>query len=79
MSELKFLHITNKGMAFDPQTGDSFQLTETGKMILEQMQDQASQDEIIKKIIETYSIPFEEALTDYLEFNLQLKVLGIIP
>ena len=79
MSELKFLHITNKGMAFDPQTGDSFQLTETGKLILELLQDQTSQDDILKKITETYSITFEEALTDYLEFNLQLKVLGLIP
>jgi hypothetical protein len=79
MPELKFIHITTKGMVFDPQTGDSFQINETAKIILELMQDGNSQDEVIKKITKIYAISFEEALTDFLEFKLQLRVLGMLP
>ena len=78
MKEMKFLHVTTKGMAFDPQTGDSFQLNETGKFILDFMQDKIEQEEILQKIVEHFEISYEQALTDVLEFNIQLKILGVI-
>ena len=78
MNEIRILHVTNKGMAFDPQTGDSFQLNEPGRIILELMQDKIEQEEIIQKIVEHFEIPYEQALTDVLEFNIQLKILGLI-
>lgn len=79
MTDIKFLHITNKGMAFDPQTGDSFQLNDPAKMILEMMQDGVDQEEIIQKVSQSYGLPYEQILTDVLEFGIQLKILGLIP
>jgi hypothetical protein len=78
MNEMKFLHVTNKGMAFDPQSGDSYQLNEAAVMILELLQDKIEQDEIVSKISTYFMISPEEALTDVLEFKIQLKVLGLI-
>ena len=78
MSDIKFLHITNKGMAFDPQTGDSFQLNEPAKMILELLQDKIEEEEILKKITNEFQISHERAFSDLLEFKIQLKILGIV-
>ena len=77
MSGIKFLHITNKGMAFDPQTGDSFQLNPPARMILELLQDNIEENEIISKLCTEYEITKEQSLTDVLEFKIQLKILGI--
>jgi PqqD family protein of HPr-rel-A system len=75
---MKFLHITNKGMAFDPQSGDSYQLNAPAVIILELLQDKIDQDEIVRKISEQFNISPENALTDVLEFIIQLRVLGLI-
>ncbi len=78
MNKIKFLHITNKGMAFDPQTGESFQLNESARLIMELMQDQSELKNIITKMTEKYSISEEQALTDFLEFEIQMKILGLV-
>ncbi len=78
MEQLKFLHITNKGMVFDPQNGESYQLNESGKMILEGLQDQSKDEEIIKKITIQFGISKEQSLTDVLEFKTQLRILGLL-
>jgi len=78
MEVLKFLHITNKGMVFDPQNGESYQLNESGKIILEGLQDQLKDDEIIQKISQIFRISSEQSLTDVLEFKTQLRILGLL-
>jgi hypothetical protein len=78
MNKIKFVHITNKGMAFDPQTGESYQLNESARIIMELMQDQKDQNTIIAKMVEHFSISQAQALTDYLEFEIQMKILGLM-
>lgn len=78
MSTLKQLNISQTGIAFDPQTGDSFQLNETAKTILELQQQNLSVEEIAQNISGRYQIPFEQALTDTLEFEVYLKILGLV-
>ena len=78
MNECRFLHLTNKGITFDPQTGDSFQINHTAEKILKLIQEKHNQDEIVDIMVKDYLIPHEKALTDYLEFTIQLKILGIL-
>jgi len=65
-------------MVFDPQTGESYQLNEAAKVIMELMQDQKDQNTIIAKMVEEFSITEAQALTDFLEFEIQIKILGLM-
>ncbi len=77
MTHLKQLHLSATGMAFDPQTGDSFQLNTSAKFILSFLQQGLEAEEISKRMSTTYSIPYPQALSDVLEFQVQLQILGL--
>jgi hypothetical protein len=65
-------------MAFDPQTGDSFQLNHVAKAILILQQQGLSTEEIVQRLLAQFETTYEQTLTDVLEFQVQLKILGII-
>src|SRR4051812_14641724 len=74
---VKMLNISHTGMAFDPESGDSFQLNESAKLILALQQQGLALEEITNRVAAEFNISHEQALTDVLEFQVQLKILGI--
>lgn len=77
MSRVRSLSISSNGMAFDPQTGDSFQLNESAKLIIHHLQKGLSSEEVAKKLAFTFNTTYEKALTDVLEFQVQIEALGL--
>ena len=76
MPTLKPLHVSS-GMAFDPQTGESFQLNASAKFIITLHQQELSVEVIAQRLSTEFNIPFEQAITDVLEFQVQLNVIGL--
>ncbi len=69
--------VSDTGFLFDPTTGDSYNLNQTGVEIIQMIKDGKSEKEIIKAFTEKYDvdeITFEQNLYDFLRmlshFNL---------
>ncbi len=61
--------VSDSGFLFDPTTGDSYTLNETGKVILEMLKEGKSEKEIISEFTEKYDVDegtFEQNLYDFL-------------
>jgi len=78
MSFLKYLNLSDNGMAFDPRTGESYQLNESGRTILTLLQADESVEKIAKQISKQFSVSYGKALTDIFEFQTQLKIIGLL-
>jgi predicted Rdx family selenoprotein len=76
MSNCKYWNLTVKGMAFDPESGESFQLNGSGRLILERTREGRSPEEISSEVSRKFGVPYERALTDVLEFQVQLNSLS---
>ena len=77
MSNIRSLSLSASGMAFDPKTGESFQLNESAHEILRLLQDGLTVEEIAKRIAQAFKISHEQALTDVLEFEVQVMIMGL--
>jgi hypothetical protein len=78
MQKLAQLAINSEGFIFNPATGDSFQVSQTGLVILNGLRDGKSDDQIIRKLTDTYEVSLEEARHDLADFRGSLKTLGLI-
>ena len=76
MSDCKNWNIAVKGMAFDPETGESFQLNDSARVILSLIREGLSPEEISAEVSKRFNIPYEKAITDVLEFLVQLNSLS---
>jgi len=65
---LKQLAVSESGFVFDPTSGYSFSVNETGLSILQQLQKEIPTDEILKKVMEEYHVTFREAEQDIVEY-----------
>ena len=64
----KNVALSDSGFLFNPSTGDSYSVNEIGKKIISLLQEDKSDDEIIKLIVDEYMIDknaFEKDLYDY--------------
>lgn len=71
------LTMSSNGMAFDPQTGESFQMNASAKFILIKLQEGMSSEDIAKAMCKEFQLTYERALTDVLEFQVQLQMIGL--
>ncbi len=78
MSKLSSLALNDEGFAFDPSTGDSFVVNETGQFILKGLTAEVPAAEIINGLVETYDIGPEEAERDLGDFCERLRSYGVI-
>ena len=78
MQKLSHLAINAEGFIFNPFTGDSFQVSQTGLLVLNELRDGKSDDEIVRKLTDTYEVSLEEARRDVTEFRVSLKSLSLI-
>lgn len=76
MSNCKNWNLAVKGMAFDPQSGDSFQLNSSGRLILERSREGRSVEDIATELSKKYGVNYERAITDVLDFLVQLETVS---
>jgi hypothetical protein len=70
--------ISDSGFIFNPNTGESFSVNPISTKILEWMKDGKSNEEIIKMILENYSIDKDTIERDLNDFSKLLESYQII-
>jgi len=78
MQKLSQLAINAEGFVFNPATGDSFQVSQTGLDVIHGLRDGQSDDEIVLKLTTTYEVPLEVVRHDLADFRDSLKSFGLI-
>ena len=73
MNRLSQLAINDEGFIFDPSTGESFTVNNTGLFILKNLKEGKSQEEIIEGLTEEFEVSAEEAERDYVDFIEKLR------
>jgi hypothetical protein len=76
MSDSKYWNISAKGIAFDPTTGESFQLNQSGHFMLILAQQGLGAEAIAMKVSKTFNISYERSITDVLEFLVHLESMS---
>ena len=78
MNRLSQLALNEEGFVFDPLTGESFTVNQTGLLILKDLKEGKSQEEIIKDITENFEVSEEEAERDLIDFIEKLRSYRLI-
>ena len=73
----KRLAISETGFVFDPQTGYSYVVNETGIEILDCLKNNMDEPNIMKHIMKNYEVIEDQARRDYDSFILRLKQYGL--
>jgi len=77
-SKLPSLHLADSGFLFDPYTGLTYGLNETGAAILRWLREGADAAKAAKLLAEEYDVPPETAEADMNEFYDQLSQQGLL-
>ena len=78
MNRIAQLAVNEEGFVFDPVTGESFTVNQTGLLILKDLKEGKSQEEIIKDITENFEVSQEEAERDLIDFIEKLRSYRLI-
>ncbi len=78
MQKLARLAISEEGFVFDPASGDSFQVSQTGLEILAGLKNGKDDGEISRWLLEKYEVSMEDALRDVADFIACLKNAGLL-
>jgi len=78
MQKLSHLAINDEGFVFDPTSGDSFQVSQTGLLILSGLRAGKADEEIAQSLAEKYEVSLEDAQRDVADFRASLKNLGLV-
>ena len=73
MGHLQQLALSDDGFIFDPTSGQSFTVSDTGLFILKGLKQGNSTDQIAQALMEVYDVNSDEAHHDTLDFVLHLK------
>ena len=63
----------DEGFAFDPQTGTSFQVSETGIVVLRALKEGDSAEQAAARLSERYDVSLDDARRDCADFSARLK------
>lgn len=74
---LKNLALSDTGFVFDPTTGNTYTLNETGLAIVRLLKIDKTKEEIIQSIISEYEVDSDEIERDYSDMIIQLTELGL--
>lgn len=72
------LALSDSGFLFKANTGESFTVNETGLLILKNLKEGKSEDEIIDLLTEEYEVEKEMAQRDFDEFLTLLKNFDLV-
>jgi len=64
----KSVAISESGFVFDSSSGNSFSMNDTGKVILNMMKEEKSENEIKKYFVQNYEVSKSEFEKNYLDF-----------
>lgn len=78
MLNTNHLSLSQSGLVFDSRSGDSYQVNDSASLIIKLLQADKSVEEIAESLVSAYSLSFEQALSDVLEFRVQLSISGLI-
>ncbi|WP_456341650.1 HPr-rel-A system PqqD family peptide chaperone [Thermovibrio sp.] len=78
MGKLQKLAMSDEGFIFDPETGSSFTVNQTGLFILKLLKEGKSQEEIVEALTEEFDVSREEASRDLIDFLEQLRINGLL-
>jgi PqqD family protein of HPr-rel-A system len=76
--KLASLAVNHDGFVFDPSTGDSFVLNQTGLIVLQGLQDGSDEMQIAREVAEQFDVTEEGAQRDVGDFVSRLKTLHLI-
>ena len=71
------LALSDEGFVFDPNTGDSFQVSATGLFLLQALKDGRGDDEAAQLLTEKYEVTLDEARRDCADFRSRLRNLNL--
>ncbi len=77
MPNLVHLALSDEGFVFDPQTGDSYQVSETGLFVLTAFKAGHSDEQVAAALVETFDVSLDEARRDCADFRGHLKNFGL--
>lgn len=72
------LAVSDSGFVFDPTTGDSFSLNDTGRKIVELMKEGKSEQEISEYFIDNYEIDKDTFEKNFIDFTAMLQNIGLL-
>jgi hypothetical protein len=78
MHSYNHLILGQKGLVFDPRTGESYQLNPVAQKMLKYFQTGSTLEEVAHLIATEFGLPAQKALSDVLEFQVQLSVIGLM-
>ncbi len=78
MGKLERLAINDEGFIFDPETGNSYTVNQTGLFIIKLLKEGKNEDEIVRAITEEFEVGEEVAQRDLVDFLEQLRVYGLM-
>jgi len=78
MERLVNLAMNSEGYAFDPMTGECFQINENGKLIINLILKGMSLKEIATRLCADQTVGFSDAYTDTFEFISNLQLFGLV-
>jgi len=78
MPNLSHLALNDEGFAFNPTTGDSYQISPTGVVILAALRENKSDDAIAHSLTEKFDVSLADARHDVADFKASLKNLGLL-
>ncbi|HLX61243.1 MAG TPA: PqqD family protein [Planctomycetota bacterium] len=79
MNKIAHLALNDEGFVFDPTTGDSFMVNDTGLFILKKLRDNTPLGAIAQGICDEYETCLDDAERDVTDFFGQLKSLSLHP
>lgn len=77
MRGLLRLTLPSDGIAFDPTTGDTFVVNDSGSRILKAFQTGSTQEEVVGFLRDEYLMTREDAECDVTDFHGRLRTLGL--
>lgn len=78
MKVRKNIAISDSGFLFNPTTGDSYSVNPIGQEILQLLQDEKSEEEIMKHIVKDYMIDKDTVEKDLYDFLNMLQNYKLI-
>jgi hypothetical protein len=77
-NHLQDLMLNDRGFAFDPTSGETFQLSTTGLRIVRLLQQGTGHEKILEHVIEEFEVEPNTASRDLADFLLSVKQVGWI-
>ena len=78
MQKLAHLAVNDEGFVFNPSSGDSFQVSQTGLLILNAWRAGKADEEIAQSLVAQFEVTLEDAQRDVADFRANFKNLGLL-